>query len=311
MKNLYSILKQKRSYLKTSGLAALLIISLPFVTGQGGCETLNINDIGAISSRINSNIARSKGDYKAAAGWAGAAQLYTTASRREYQNKQEELARNAQIEAANIRAEAERDAARIRAQEDNSRRSAPQKLGNYQVPRKAAVTRNDNAYACNEQIIDSNNILRGYRGKGKVKFNETEPLQFFLQTYNKKDSVVVMKVFENDNKEPFGIESKVVEFDDSCVGVMINSPRRAGNYKCEFYVDGNPQPSRVVEVKVINSKLEAETLNEQKPVNSLEKSNEKELANNLKKLKKLREAEIFTEEEYQIKRKTIIENAYK
>ncbi|MDP1729101.1 MAG: hypothetical protein Q8L27_02780 [archaeon] len=109
------------------------------------------------------------------------------------------------------------------------------------------------AFACNEQITDENRFVKGYKGKGKIEFNKNEPIHFFLQTYNKKGSVVVMKAFVDDNKEPFGIESKVLEYNDSVEGLILNNPRRAGKYRFECYVDGSPQPIRVVEIKVVDS----------------------------------------------------------
>ncbi|MDP1729100.1 MAG: hypothetical protein Q8L27_02775 [archaeon] len=110
------------------------------------------------------------------------------------------------------------------------------------------------AFACNEPIYqDNTRVISDYHGKGKREFDENEPIQFCLETFYKKGSVVAIKLFEGDNEKPFNTQSKVIEQDNEVENISLNNPRNAGNFRCEWYIDGSPEPIKVTEINVITS----------------------------------------------------------
>ena len=118
--------QMKRRTLVSLVLGGALIIG----GGNGGCETMNLDDLNAVTYHSLANTERSKGNYKKANGYEAFSQLSGIAGNRAYASNQAEKNRQAQTEAAQIRANAERDAARIRAEAerdaDNARTARTQ-----------------------------------------------------------------------------------------------------------------------------------------------------------------------------------------
>ncbi len=116
--------------LKRFLLTGALIASMPIVMGNGGCTTTEsfMNEMSTASFGMNSqikrreasielrrgNIEKSNKAYAQSVGYGTLYRMGETGSERNYNSAEAEKDRQALIQAANIQAQAERDAARIR-----------------------------------------------------------------------------------------------------------------------------------------------------------------------------------------------------
>lgn len=165
-----------KSSLKRFLVTGALVASMPIVMGNGGCATFenSMNDLSTVAFGMNSEIYRRdaqlqarRGNFKEsekssarAAGYNALYNFGSTGSQRQYQSSEAEKDRQNNLEAAQIRADAERDAANIKA--------------NAEIEQKA-VSLSDtqsNRYGLRERVIDGKSYLEApYRAdNGEIKY---------------------------------------------------------------------------------------------------------------------------------------------
>ncbi len=249
--------------LKRFLLTGALIASMPIVMGNGGCTTTEsfMNEMSTASFGMNSqikrreasielrrgNIEKSNKAYAQSVGYGTLYRMGETGSERNYNSAEAEKDRRALIEAANIRAQAERDAARIRAEaEENAARIRSEAEGKlYIVPNQ----KNYLAFASEGVIYDKNNLVGDFKGKGKTEFHRNDEITLALLTSNNKGAVLVYKLFENDKIEPV-IKGRIVLDRDPIVCFFSFKNPTLSKYRCDWYIDGDINPIRRVEFEV-------------------------------------------------------------
>lgn len=200
----------------------LLVVSMPIIMGNGGCESFDVNELNAVTYQSLANSERSKGNYEKANGYETISQISAVRSRRNYQSSEAEKDRQAQLEAA-----------RILAGGNNNQES-----------------QNYSAFACNGFTYDRNHQVNGCIGKGKTEFHQNENILVVLETRHSKGTVLVRKVFGNDDTEPFLTKSQVIDREDAYNVAEFQTPDVA-KYRIEWYIQGEINPIRKVEIQVI------------------------------------------------------------
>jgi hypothetical protein len=134
-------------------------------------------------------------------------------------------------------------------------REARERSGSYTIA--VEKERHDRFYVGNQWIDglnggDKDNALdypREIAGLGKSVFFDDEPITFFADLYNKKDSLLGYKVYHNGRliKELSG--TVLIERNNSIRPLRVDK-LPSGEYKIEWYLDGNPQVVGVNDISV-------------------------------------------------------------
>ena len=215
----YSRIREIKQKVLRGGLIALLIASVPLCRGQDSSSTLNINDLNGI---FLDNLSKNGKNSKAAGFLSAYGKASAIAGRREHENEQAELDRQAQLEAARILA-------------GNTR----QEQNNYQ----------DEFFTCSywrdldgDDGVQTDEIV----GKGKKRFDINEQIRIVGTLWNIRGKRLNSVIYGPDGSKIY--KSKIetdenavvsgISYEDYPLWKSLIQKNGTGNYLAAWYKDG-------------------------------------------------------------------------